>query len=64
MYSADLDRYNHRVDIYALQQRVQLLADADVLSILFVWILATLEVDPVRKNGGGIKDKVDGVAKL
>ena len=60
MYSADLDRYNHRVDIYALQ----LLVDPDVLSILFVWILAPLEVDPVRKNGGGIKDKVDGVAKL
>ena len=40
---------------------LQLLHDLDVSSTRFLWILPPLEVDPVRKDGVGIKDKVDGV---
>ena len=51
--SAQLDR----VALCALQ----LLLDLDDSSIRIVWILPPLEVDPVRKDRVGIKDKVDGV---
>ena len=53
--AADLDR----VALYALQ----LLLDLDK-SIRFVWILPPLEVDPVRKDGVGVEDKVDGVVVI
>ena len=42
----------------------QLLLDLDVPSILFVWILSPLEVDPVRKDDVGVTPRevsVDGV---
>ena len=33
-------------------------------SIRFVWILPPLEVDPVRKDGVGVEDKVDVVVGI
>ena len=50
-----------RVTIYALR----LFLDLDVSSIRFIWILPLLaEVDPVRKDGVGIKVKVNGVVVI
>ena len=56
-FSAEFDRV-------AALHALQLLLDRHVLIILFVWILPPLEVDPVRKDGVGIKVKVDGVVAV
>ena len=55
-FSAEL----YQVALFTLQ----LLLDLDELTIRFVRILPPLEVDPVRKVGVGIRDKIDWIVAI